>query len=131
MVATSSGENRGGGPASTLSVAIDASLLGAVQVDPVRLLDHVAAVDDERLAGDVARRLGGEIRDQAGVPGRPTGVCLAASSSSASDDPVAIHPGATEFAVIPNRPYSSAIVRIIPSIAPFAVAYAAEPGAVT
>ena len=54
-----------------------------------------------------------------------------ASTSSGGEDAVAIQPGAAEFAVIPDRPYSSAIVRIIPSSAPFAVAYAADPGAVT
>src|SRR5438132_3888380 len=58
IVAISSAENRGGGASSTLLVATAASLRGGVvrvvQVDPVRLLDHVAAVDDDRLAGDVA-----------------------------------------------------------------------------
>ena len=57
-----------------------------------------------------------------GVPGRPTGVCRPASSSSGADEAVAIQPGATELAVMPRRPYSSAIVRIIPSMAAFAVA---------
>ena len=32
---------------------------------------------------------------------------------------------------MPKRPYSSAIVRIIPSSAAFEVAYAVEPGAAT
>ena len=66
-----------------------------------------------------------------GVPGRPIGVWCPAVSSSGVDECVAIHPGATEFAVTPNRPYSNAIVRIIPSIPAFAAAYAAEPGEVT
>src|SRR5919202_6460362 len=66
-----------------------------------------------------------------GVPGRPRGVWRPASSSAGSDEAVAIQPGATEFAVTPVRPYSSAIVRIIPSSPAFAVAYAVDPGAVT
>jgi hypothetical protein len=45
-----------------------------------------------------------------------------ASSSSGVEEAVAIQPGATEFAVMPDRPCSSAIVRISPSIAPFALA---------
>src|SRR2546428_7381816 len=61
-----------------------------------------------------------------GVPGRPTGVCRPATSSSGSDDADSIHPGATEFTVTPARPFSIAIVRIRPSMAPFAAAYAAD-----
>ena len=44
---------------------------------------------------------------------------------------MAIHPGATQLIVTPALPHSSAIVRIIPSIAAFAAAYAASPGDVT
>src|SRR2546423_14449297 len=70
IAAISSAVNRGGGASSTLSVATAASLRGGVvrvvQVDAVRLLNHVAAVDDDRLAGDVGGRLGGEVRDQSG-----------------------------------------------------------------
>jgi hypothetical protein len=42
--------------------------------------------------------------------------------SSGVDEAVSIHPGATEFAVIPKRPFSNAIVRISPSMPPFAAA---------
>src|SRR5437879_5539645 len=65
IAAISSAVNRGGGASSTLSAAMGPSLRGGVvrvvQVDPVRLLDHVATVDDDRLARDVARRLRREI----------------------------------------------------------------------
>ncbi len=38
-----------------------------------------------------------------GVPGRPTGVCRPAMRSSSVDEPVSIHPGATELTVMPLR----------------------------
>ena len=59
------------------------------------------------------------------------GVLRAATSSSPSDDAVSIHPGATELAVTPWRPYSSAIERMTPSIAPFEPPYPACRGEVT
>ena len=97
----------------------------AVDVDPVRFLDDVAAVDDERLPRDVAGLLAGQERDRRGDlaarPARPTGVERPAVSSCSVDDAVAIQPGCTELAVTPPRPQSCASARIIPSTAALAV----------
>ena len=97
----------------------------------MRLLDGVSAVDDEDLASDIGGGLGRqEYRHRGGFgggPGAPDGVLRAATISSPSDDAVSIHPGATELAVTPWRPYSSAIERMTPSIAPFDLPY--PPGA--
>ena len=52
-----------------VAAAMDAWLgvdRSAVDVDPVRFLDDVAAVDDERLSGDVAGLLAGQERDRRG-----------------------------------------------------------------
>ena len=51
---------------------------------------------------------------------RPIGVARPAADSSAVCEPVAIHPGATAFAVIPCGPSASARPRMSPSIPAFA-----------
>ena len=59
-----------------------------------------------------------------GRPRRPTGVCVPAINSSGSDEPVSIHPGATEFTVIPWRATSRAMPRVSPSTPALAAPYA-------
>ena len=77
-----------------------------VHVDAVVLLDRVAAVDHDRLAGDVARCVRGQERDQVGDLLRPAGA--AERRGAAGDDLVAAatspsrsSPAATELTVTP------------------------------
>ena len=85
----------------------------------LELLDRVAAVDDDALAGHVARAVRGEERDDRGDLGRACRIDRAACSrppiaSSGSCDPLAIQPGRTAFTVTPRRPTSIARPRMSP-----------------
>src|SRR5207248_857320 len=104
-----------------VSAATAALLADLVATAPPR--DRALEVERARARG-AARHARPATRAacSAGVPGRPPGVSSPAARSSSVEEAVSIQPGATEFAVIPARPYSIAIVRMSPSMAALAAA---------